>query len=158
MASAGKRRAPTTESGAPSLRTSVRGYRFYPARPANLRFRNLIDFSEHHGRFILQRDFHRLVVIFGIFAGAKLEPQIAQIVVKGVAPLQQLIQFRAVRRKVGRIRLDEKYEKSGGGRECQAGAKNGPIRGGDQKKRDDCSSGQDQSSVSRAARTRARSS
>ena len=74
--------------------------------PANLRLGDLIDFRKHQGRFIFQRDFHGLEVALRVFAGAKFESQIAQIVVDAVAALQQLIESGAVRRQIGGVRLN----------------------------------------------------
>src|SRR4029077_2354641 len=113
---------------------------------------------QHQGRVVLERGFHRLVVILGIFSGTKLETQVAQIVIERVAALEQLIELRAVWSEVRGIRLDIKDEESGGKSQRETRAENGPIRVCDQKSCDRCSNGQDQSSVSRAAWARARSS
>ena len=44
------------------------------------------------------------------FESAIFETEVAQIIVDGVAPLKQLVQFRAMRRQIRRIRLDVENE------------------------------------------------
>src|ERR1700722_9629490 len=146
------------ESTQASLGTSFGSGGLAAARTPHLRLRNLIDFREHQGGFVLERDFHRFEVVLGIFSGTKLETQVAQIIVERVAALEQLIELRAVWSEGGCIRLNIENEESGGESQRETRAENGPIRGGDEKGCYRCANGQDQSSVSRAAWARARSS
>src|SRR5271168_4425308 len=98
--------------------------------PASLRFRDLIDFGQNQRRVVFESIFHRFKITLRILSRAVLEAQVAQIVVNGVAALQQLVQFRAVWRQIRSIRLDEKNEQRRGQGERQARAYDGPIPGG----------------------------
>src|SRR5579864_4838568 len=61
-------------------------------------------------RFDFENALHFLVVFLRKFTGAMLEAQIAYVLVNGVATLEELIEARAVRSKVGRFELDAEDE------------------------------------------------
>src|ERR1700688_2220498 len=127
------------------------------ARPAHLRFGDLINFREDQRRFIFERYLHGFEIGFRIFSGAEFESQIAQIVVDTIAALEQLIELSAMRGQVGGIGLNIENENQRRGCECEACAQHGPICGGDAVQNESREMIH-QSCVSRAARKRARSS
>src|ERR1700730_3198410 len=114
-----------------SLGTSSGSSGASTAWPAHLGLGDLINFSEHESGFIFERSLHGFKVAFRIFAGAKFKAEIAQIVVNGVATLQQLIQFGAMRCEVGSIGLNVKDKNQRGDGESEARTQYGPIGGRD---------------------------
>src|SRR5258708_3831832 len=125
-----RRAEPVARSSSGSLRAPVSRAR--SARTAHLRIRHLIDLREHQRRFVLKGRLHRFEVTFRIFSRAILKTQVPQIVVDGVAPLQQLIELGPVWCEIRSIRLNVKYEKHGGDGQGQARAQHRPIRGSNQ--------------------------
>ena len=93
-----------------------------------MRFGSRFNFGEHHGSLVFEIRFHALVVAFGIFSGAVLELEIAEVVIDDVTALQELIQLAAVRREVGSVRLDEKDEQKCSHSEREAGTEDGGFR------------------------------
>src|SRR6266436_5328687 len=67
--------------------------------------------TEHQRRFILKACLHCFEVTFRVFSGTILKTQVAQIVIDGVAALQQLVQLCPMRRKIRGVRLNVKNEK-----------------------------------------------
>jgi hypothetical protein len=61
-----------------------------------LRFSGRLNFGEDDGSLVLETGLHTLVIPFGVFPGAVFELKIAEIVIDGVAALQQLIQLAAM--------------------------------------------------------------
>src|SRR5713101_7340710 len=103
-----------------------------------------------------ERSLHRFVVSFRVFSGAKLEAQVAQIVIDGVASLHQLIQLRAMRREVGGVRLNVENKEQRRDGQRQASAQHRAIRGrNEQQRQQRRKKAAHQSSVSCATRRRA---
>src|ERR1700681_104916 len=99
-------------------------------RTANLRFGELLNFRKNEGGLVLQGDSHGFVIAFGIFSGAVFEFEVAQIVVDGVAALEELIELCTLRREVGSVRLNVKDEEEHRGGKAEASADDGPFGGG----------------------------
>src|SRR5260370_6404121 len=134
---------PNAWSTSASLRAPVS--RACSARRAYLGIRQLIDLREHQRRLILKGRLHRFEVTFRIFSGTILKSQVAQIVVDGVAALQQLIELRSVRCKIRSIWLNVKNEQHGRGSQGQARSHHRPIRGINQEYRECAKSSHHQS-------------
>src|SRR5260370_37343397 len=113
-----QRPEPNARSRSPSLCAPARWSR--SARPMHLRIRHLIDLRKHYRCFIFKDRLHRFEVAFRVFSRAILKSQVTQIVVDGVAALQELVELAAVRRKVRSIRLNVKNEKTDGDGQGQA--------------------------------------
>src|ERR1051326_7963988 len=94
----------------------------YAARTTYLRFGDLVNLGEHHGRFIFERGLHRFVVLFRVFPRAVLETQVSEIIVDGVASLHQMIELGTMRSEIRSIRLDveDKQKRRDGQREASA--------------------------------------
>jgi hypothetical protein len=88
---------------------------------------DLLDFRENEGGFVLERIPHCFVIAFRIFPSPVFELQVAQIVVDGIAPLKELVEFCPVRGKIGRIRLNVENEQEDGCRQAKTSAGDGPF-------------------------------
>ena len=95
----------------------------------HLGFGGLFDFREDEGSFVFQGIFHELVITFRVFSSAIFELKITEIIVDCIAAFEELIEFGAVRCKVGSIRMDVEDEEKNGGCEAKASAEGSPNRG-----------------------------
>ena len=89
------------------------------------------DFGEDESGFGFERLLHLLEVGFGVLAGAVLEFEVTEVLVEGVASLEELVELGAVRGGVGGVGVDEENEDERGGGERDAGEENGAVEAGE---------------------------
>src|SRR6185437_10395636 len=77
----------------------------------------IVHVGDDAGGFDFKGALHFLVVFLGEFTGAMFETQIANVFVNGIASLEKLVEFRAMRGEVGGFELDGEDEPQSGERD-----------------------------------------